>query len=93
MKISVVRSGGFAGISRSWVIVIDRDDAAWVTLLHDLPWSEVRTTAPAPDRFVYRIRVSRRQVVLPEQQVAGVWRELVDRVIDLAEHEREAPTA
>ena len=88
MKITVVRSGGFAGLTRSWVIIIDQRDEAWTGLLDDLPWTQVTPTAPQPDRYVYRIRVSRRQVVLPEQQVSGAWRTLVDRVVTQAEGEQ-----
>ena len=88
MKITVVRSGGFAGLTRSWVIIIDQRDEAWTGLLDDLPWRQVTPSAPQPDRYVYRIRVSRRQVVLPEQQVSGAWRTLVDRVVTQAEGEQ-----
>ena len=84
MKITVVRSGGFAGLTRSWVIIIDQRDEAWTGLLDDLPWRQVTPSAPQPDRYVYRIRVSRRQVVLPEQEVSGAWRTLVDRVVTQA---------
>ena len=90
MKITVVRSGGFAGLTRSWVVVVDRHDQHWASLLDDLPWGSVKLVVPTPDRFVYRIRVSRRQVVLPEQQVAGAWRTLVDQVISEAERACEA---
>ena len=90
MKITVVRSGGFAGLTRSWVVVVDRHDERWASLLDNLPWGSVKLVVPAPDRFVYRIRVSRRQVVLPEQQVAGAWRTLVDQVISEAERACEA---
>ena len=87
MKISVVRSGGFAGISRTWVVRLEDqpDQTAWLGLLDELPWDH----RPPPDlrgadRFVYRIRVSRRRITLPEQQLAGPWRTLVDRVCDAA---------
>ena len=82
MKITVVRSGGFAGISRTWQVqlVSSAEFDAWNDLLRELPWDERPQTAPQPDRFVYRIRVSRRRITLPEQQVRGLWRELVTRV-------------
>ena len=88
MKITVVRSGGFAGLTRSWVIIIDQRDEAWTGLLDDLPWRQVTPSAPQPDRYVYRIRVSRRQVVLPEQQVSGAWRTLVFGVVTQDEGEQ-----
>jgi hypothetical protein len=58
MKVSVTRSGGFAGLRRTWAVTVDEQ----------------------PDRYVYEIRYSRRRVTLPEQQLTGVWKELVDRV-------------
>lgn len=89
-KVSVTRSGGFAGVRRSWVVVIDDqpDSEAWNELLGRIPWDNRprRTaTAPQPDRFIYVIRYSRRRVTLPEQLVTGPWRELVDRVRDTEE--------
>ncbi len=82
MKISVVRTGGFAGLRQQWVVVVDRRDDRddWFRLVQDLPWRERPSVDPQPDRFVYRIRVSRRQITLAEQQLSGPWRELVDRV-------------
>jgi hypothetical protein len=89
VKISVVRSGGFAGLSRQWVVIVDqRDDRDdWLRLVHDLPWRDRPHVPPQPDRFVYRIRVSRRQITLAEQQLSGPWRELVERVRAAADPE------
>jgi hypothetical protein len=86
MKITVVRSGGVAGLSTSWEVTIDdRDDRdSWLGLLEQLPWGESATASAEPDRYVYRIRWSRRVVTLPEQEVTGGWRELVDRVREAA---------
>jgi hypothetical protein len=82
MKITVVRSGGLAGLSRTWAVRLEDqpDIDQWEALIDELPWDERPPAAPQPDRFVYRIRVSRRQIVLPEQRLQGPWRELVDRV-------------
>ena len=78
-------------IGRSPVHRLPRShDQQWARLLDDLPWGSVKLVVPAPDRFIYRIRVSRRQVVLPEQQVAGAWRTLVDRVISEAQRDSDA---
>lgn len=86
MKITVVRSGGFAGLSRRWVVIIDQqeDPAAWISLIDELPWGARPVTAPQPDRFVYSIRVSRRRITLAEQELSGPWRELIERVKDAA---------
>ena len=82
MKITVVRSGGIAGLSRKWVVVVEEqeDRDSWLGLIEELPWGRFTLAQPQPDRYVYRIRVSRRQITLPEQQLAGPWRELVERV-------------
>lgn len=82
MKVSVTRSGGMAGLSRTWAVVTDEqpDREDWEELVRRLPWNERFSTPPQPDRFVYEIRISRRRVTLPEQSITGPWRELVDRV-------------
>jgi hypothetical protein len=84
MKVSVTRSGGFAGLRRTWAVTVDDqpDRDAWDDLLGRLPWGERTQSAPQPDRYVYEIRYSRRRVTLPEQQLTGPWKELVDRVRD-----------
>jgi hypothetical protein len=82
MKVSVTRSGGIAGLSRTWAVATDEqpDREAWEALLASLPWDERASSAPQPDRYVYVIQYSRRRVTLPEQSLTGPWRELVDRV-------------
>ena len=86
MKIVVVRSGGILGTPRRWEVTVDdqEDPQSWRMLVEELPWDGHPRTAPAPDRYVYRIRCARRQVTLAEQEVVGPWRELVDRVQDAA---------
>ncbi|WP_349898335.1 protealysin inhibitor emfourin [Parafrigoribacterium soli] len=87
MKIRVVRSGGIAGLSSHWEVTIDdRDDReSWLALLDRLPWQDVSTEQQQPDRYSYRIECSRHRVTLPEQQLTGPWRELVDRVRDASD--------
>lgn len=82
MKVVVSRSGGFAGIRTTWEVQVDEqpDRAVWAEMLSGLPWDEVSETAPQPDRYVYRIRCAPHEVVLGEQQVYGLWQELIDRV-------------
>lgn len=76
MKVTVQRSGGFAGLTRTWTAELD--DPA---LLSSLPWDARPGRPDGNDRFVYVIRVSRRRITLPEQNLEGAWRELVDRVM------------
>lgn len=82
MDVIVSRSGGFAGMRRTWTVALDDqpDESAWERLIDELPWSSVQQLAPKPDRFVYEIRVSSHRVRLAEDQLDGPWRELVDRV-------------
>lgn len=82
MRVVVSRSGGIAGLLRVWEVRIDDQPDApdWRELLATLPWDDTPQTAPEPDRYSYRIRCSPHEVVLAEPQVAGPWRELVDRV-------------
>ncbi|MEO6944508.1 MAG: protealysin inhibitor emfourin [Lacisediminihabitans sp.] len=82
MKVSVVRSGGFAGLTSNWeVIVDDQDDPdSWIKLIESLPWQTTPRERQLPDGFNYRISCSRHRITLPEHQVTGSWRELVDRV-------------
>jgi hypothetical protein len=92
VKITVVRSGGIAGLSSSWEVTVDdRDDRdSWIELIEQLPWGEHERSAPAPDRYSYRIRCSHRQVTLPEQDLTGGWRELVDRVQQAARSDTDS---
>ena len=79
MKITVRRSGGFAGLTREWTVLVT-DSAEWMPLLSELPWDDRPRLAPTPDRYVWVVRVSRRRITLPESQLRGPWRELVERV-------------
>lgn len=87
MKITVARSGGIAGLTREWVVRVEEqgDPDSWFRLVEQLPWQEPHRSAPQPDRYVYRIGVSRRRITLPEQDLTGPWRQLVDRVRDAVE--------
>jgi len=82
MKVIVSRSGGIAGIRRTWEVLVDDqpDFSDWLALIETLPWGEVPRTAPQPDRFVYRIRCDARTAELAEPDLTGPWRELVERV-------------
>jgi hypothetical protein len=92
MKVTVTRSGGIAGLTRRWEVVVDDqpDPQTWLVLIDRLPWSEAVPVAPQPDRYVYRIRCEPREAVLAEQQLTGPWQELVDRV---RHAQPEAPSA
>ncbi|WP_219995898.1 protealysin inhibitor emfourin [Schumannella soli] len=88
---SVSRTGGVAGIRREWRIDVDGDGRAdWILLLDACPWStaEYATEAPAgprgADRMTWTIAADgpeqARRAEVPEPELTGPWRELVDRV-------------
>ena len=84
MKILVWRSGGLLGRRVEWDVVVDEqpDPEQWYLLIAELPWDERPAVIATPDRYTYRIRCDPHEVVIPEQQLTGPWRELVDRVRD-----------
>lgn len=86
MKITVKRTGGFAGLTRIWQVVVDEqpDREEWMALVDSLPWRSRPQAPRQPDRFIYVIRVSRRRITFAEQQLEGPWRELVQRVREVA---------
>ncbi len=86
LTISVVRSGGVAGMRTAWDIHLDESTSeaeSWRALIEDCPW-DTAPDAPTPDRFVYRITVNDRTVTVPESAL-GPWRTLTDRVRAAAE--------
>ncbi|GAA1059765.1 protealysin inhibitor emfourin [Agromyces bracchium] len=95
MEVEVVRSGGIAGLRLTWTVEVEDqpDPEEWVLLVERLPWSETPPGPPEPDRYTYRIRCEPHEATLAERQVTGPWRDLVDRVRDVAEPERGRPDA
>ncbi len=86
--IAVTRTGGFAGLRREWRAEPTEDQASeWIELISQCPWDAV-TAAAAPtgaDRFMWRILArcrpdDERCAELPDEQVTGAWRDLVDAV-------------
>jgi hypothetical protein len=88
-RITVVRTGGFAGLKREWS-VRSVDDAAvdWDRLIAACPWNASIGVVPSRDHFVWRIEVHsearsaarERTAVLPDPKLTGPWRSLVDQV-------------
>ncbi|MGO4120382.1 protealysin inhibitor emfourin [Arthrobacter sp. YAF16] len=94
MKITVQRSGGVAGMERVWSVqaVTPDDRDQWQPLIEACPWDDLPGPAaaesggiPQPDRFVYRIRAGQRRATLPERDLVGPWRTLVDSMRAAAE--------
>jgi hypothetical protein len=93
MKVTVTRSGGFAGLSVAWTVRIEEqpDEDQWRELLDRLPWGGSGPASDEPDRYVYRVRFARHEAVIPEKALTGPWRELVDRVKEAGAPDRERP--
>ena len=85
LVITVVRSGGFAGLRRQWQVEPPAaDEPDWESLIGELPWDSVRTDNTSRDRFVWSIEVRistvTHQATVPERDLTGPWKTLVDRV-------------
>src|SRR5690554_1570384 len=95
MIITVIRSGGFAGISRQWSVRVDEqpDEEQWRELLDRLPWDRSNQTPDEPDRYVYRVRCAPHETVIPERRLDGPWRELVERVQQANAHDQDGSTS
>jgi hypothetical protein len=82
MKITVLQTGGFAGLHRQAELdttaVPDGERIEQVVAQADFA---VLPTPPQPDRFNYRIEAGDQQVDLHEQDLTEDFRWLVDRVL------------
>lgn len=76
------RTGGVAGMTRTWSVRVDDGADGWHDLVDACPWDEPVVPAPGADRFVYLVRAGDREARLGEAAVDGPWRRLVDRVRD-----------
>ncbi|MGB4777275.1 protealysin inhibitor emfourin [Microbacterium sp.] len=98
VAVTVVRSGGFAGIPRRWSVQAPPSDAdRWIALVEGCPWDEdaddgahgaARIDGRGADRFSWSVRARlaqrERRAELTESQAAGPWRTLIDAVRDAA---------
>ena len=53
MKVTVVRSGGIAGLTRNWEVVVDEQDDmdSWIELIESLPWRSTPRARPHAGRI------------------------------------------
>lgn len=90
-RILVVRSGGFAGIRQQWHVEPADDAETWVELVTACPWGSVAGDPSSADRFVWRIEARMphpvRTATVPDAQLVGPWRALVDRVREVGSHD------
>ena len=86
LVVTVVRTGGLAGLRREWRAEVDETDApSWWPLVEACPWDADLDADGVPDRFVYDVRANEREARLPESRLQGPWSELADAVRRRAE--------
>ena len=85
LVVRVIRTGGFAGLRRQWEVEATSEDEAqaWWPLVEACPWDDTPDDGH-PDGFVYELHANERAATLPEQQVDGPWRDLVEAVVHRA---------
>ena len=95
LKITVERSGGFAGIKRIWTAEAATPDEVerWQPVVEACPWDSLpargqRSGGGQPDRFIYSIRAGQHRATVPEQALTGPWRTLVDLAKEAAKSPR-----
>lgn len=98
--VEVTRSGGFAGLRRTWrAEPVEPDDAVvFVQLISECPWSECDaadgdSTGRGADRFRWSIEArcgddDAHHAELGESDLTGAWRALVDAVRDWNSRDR-----
>lgn len=87
MIVVVIRSGGFAGLTRIWQVdTVTVDQGPRIEeLAVAAPWDEQRPAQPpapepVPDRFVIEVRADDRSAVLGDEPLPEPWEELVTLV-------------
>ncbi len=85
MKIEISRSGGFAGMTRTWSLEVSPAEAEerWLPLADQAAGNAaaerpLREQAER-DRYVYHIVIGYQEVTLPESRLDEPWKELIDR--------------
>lgn len=90
-RIEVSRSGGFAGMTRTWSVEVSPTEAEehWLPLLEQADPGGPEDVQR--DRFVYHIVVvGYREVTVAESAVQGPWKELVEWVKSSSRREDDA---
>lgn len=79
-RIVVSRSGGFAGLTRTWSVEVSPSEAEerWLPLLEQAEPPAVEDVER--DRYVYHIAVGYREVTVAESAVQGPWKDLLEWV-------------
>jgi hypothetical protein len=96
VEVEVKRTGGVAGLTKRWLAAPAEPEASvWIDLIAQCPWdataptpegeSADRAASAGADRFVWWIHArcgeqDEREAELPDDQMVGAWRALVDAV-------------
>ncbi|WP_318244776.1 protealysin inhibitor emfourin [Microbacterium pullorum] len=85
VRVTVVRTGGIAGLRRRWEACPDGEAAReWASLIDRCPWDDPPSDPSGADRFCWRVSAEagprRREAELPDADVQGPWRALIDAV-------------
>ena len=89
VTVTVTRSGGIAGLRRTWRAEPASGEAPqWIALIDECPWEAVDAMVPragrGADRYVWRVDArlggAERVAALADPDVRGPWRELIDAV-------------
>ncbi len=101
VRVRVVRTGGFAGLTRVWTAEPAPPEAPrWVELIEECPW-DAAASASVPvgaDRFSWRISARcadapSRRAELSDAELDGPWRHLVDEVRAFDDGTHDPPTS
>ncbi len=83
---TVVRTGGIAGLRRTWrAAPVGADAERWLGLIERCPWDAPPHDRPSgADRFCWQVSAEvgrqHREARLPDGEMIGPWRTLVDAV-------------
>ncbi|GAA3205926.1 protealysin inhibitor emfourin [Microbacterium terregens] len=100
IAVTVTRTGGFAGLRRTWRAQPDPDAAPqWIALIDECPWDAANPARAIPpsgaDRFVWHVDArcgdAEREAALADPEVEGPWRELIDAVRSAPRPPESAP--
>jgi len=97
IAVTVTRTGGFAGLRRTWRAQPDKTEAPqWRALIDGCPWDAAdphRDIPPAgADRYMWHVDArcgdAEREAALADPEVQGPWRQLIDAVRAAKKDER-----
>ena len=89
IAVTVTRTGGIAGMRRTWRAQPDSAESPqWIALIDGCPWDAADPARPIPptgaDRFVWHVDArcgdAEREAALADPEVQGPWRDLIDAV-------------